>query len=77
MKEIVQLIVKQAGISEGQAMVALEVVVKYVKQHYPALASTLDALLGPGDGKGTGTGTVADVAGKVLGGFFGGGGDKK
>lgn len=68
--DLVQLVVERAGISEGQAETAVDVVLKQLKARLPApLAAQIDGFLEGGEGKAEGPG-VADIA-KRAGGLFG------
>ncbi len=44
MKELVQKIVNNAGISEDQAMKSLETIKDYVKEQFPMMAGAVDKL---------------------------------
>ncbi|SDS03093.1 DUF2267 domain-containing protein [Christiangramia echinicola] len=67
MDEIVKMVAEKAGITEGQAKIAVQVVSGILKDRMPdAMASHVDSYLkGEGD-----AGNLSDMAGK-LGGIFG------
>ncbi len=44
MKELVQKIMSNAGISEDQAMKSLETIKDYVKEQFPMMAGAVDKL---------------------------------
>ena len=67
MRELVQLIVERAGISEESATQAVDAVVAYVKEHAPApIAAQIENYL-------TGEPAASAIGGAkgVLGGMFG------
>lgn len=67
MEEIIKMVSEKAGITEGQAKIAVEVVSGILKDRMPdAMATHVDAYL-KGDAK---AGNLGDMAGK-LGGLFG------
>jgi len=76
MDELIKLVVKKVGIDEKQAKMAVETVLKFLKDKLPKpIASQIDGVLG-----GKGAGNIAGQAGDVLGGLgglLGGGGKKK
>lgn len=76
MDELIKLVAKKVKIDEKQAKLAVETVLKFLKDKLPApIASQIDNVLG-----GKGVGDIAGQAGDVLGGLgglLGGGGKKK
>ncbi len=68
--DLVQLIVNRAGISEGQAETAVNVVLEQLKKRLPApVASQIDSFLETGQGKAGGS-ELGDIA-KGAKGLFG------
>lgn len=68
--ELVQLVVERAGISEGQAEKAVNVVLQQLKTRLPApVATQIDSFLEGGGGKagGSDVGDMAKRAGGLLG----------
>ncbi|APU67695.1 MAG: DUF2267 domain-containing protein [Christiangramia sp.] len=67
MDEVVKMVAEKAGITEGQAKIAVQVVAGILKDRMPdAMAGQVDAYLkGEGNAK-----NISDMAGK-LGGMFG------
>ena len=67
MDDLIKLVTKKTGISEGQAKAAVETVLGFLKERLPGpIASQIDAVLGGGGG----LGQAGDIAGAV-GGLFG------
>lgn len=74
MDEIVKLVQEKTGLNEGQARMAVETVVGFLKDRLPApIAGQIDGVLAGGSSGGVG-GQVSDLLGG-LGGMLGG--DKK
>ena len=70
MEEIIRQVTERAGISEAQARTAVETVVGFLKNRLPEpVGSQLDGLVGGATGA---VGGLADTAGNMLGGMFGG-----
>jgi nucleoid DNA-binding protein len=64
MDELVKLVSQKTGISQDQAKVAVELVVKFIKEKLPSpLAAQIDGLL-------SGSGNPSDLL-KNVGGLFG------
>jgi uncharacterized protein (DUF2267 family) len=67
--DLVQLVVERAGISQGQAETAVEVVLQQLKTRLPApVATQIDSFLEGGEGKAGGS-DIGDIA-KRAGGLF-------
>jgi len=67
MEELVQLVAQKTGISEDQAEMAVDTVIKYMKDKLPEpLAGQIDGFL---EGEGS-TGSMDDIT-KGLGGLLG------
>ncbi len=70
MDELIKQVTERTGISESQARTAVETVAGFLKERLPApIAGQVDTLMG---GAGGAVGGIADKAGDVLGGMFGG-----
>ena len=64
MDDLIKLVTKKAGISEGQAKAAVETVLGFLKERLPGpIAGQIDTVLGGGGG----LGQAGDIAGAVGG----------